>query len=228
MNKDSQLAKKLYNAQFRKYFEKQTEYKVMQSLRKKLDFLLGDVKNKKVLFIGCGDGKECISAIKKGAKVTGIDISENCIKLSNENCNGLNAKFLVMDFEKTSFKNNQFDIIISILSVMYKKDIDSVLKEFNRILKKTGFVLIVVPHPVRKMVKYNKMNYFVRGKKFEIWKGNRRFNYYRIFEDYVNSIVNTNLKIEKLLELKSPKENIKTPNSEINHPHFVVFKLVKD
>lgn len=111
---------------------------------------------------------------------------------------------------------------------MYKKNLDSVLKEFNRILKKTGFILIVVPHPVRKMIKYNKMNYFVRGKRFEIWRGNKRFNYYRLFEDYINSIVNAKLKIEKLLEPKPPKETHKTPDYEISHPHYVILKLVKD
>jgi ubiquinone/menaquinone biosynthesis C-methylase UbiE len=225
MDADSKLAKKLYNSQFKKYFDDQTNNKVAQDLRKKVDFLIGNAKNKKVLFVGCGDGRECIQTIKKGASVIGIDISENCIKLAKENCRGLNAKFLVMDFEKTNFKNNQFDIIVAILSVMYKKNLDSVLKEFNRILKKTGFIILAVPHPVRKMVKYNKMNYFVSGKRFEIWRGNKRFNYYRIFEDYNNSIVNAKLKIEKLLEPKPPKE---TPSFEVNYPHYVIFKLVKD
>ena len=227
MDKDVQLAKRLYNLQFKKYFEKQTEYKVIQDLRKKIDVLIGDAKGKNILFAGCGDGRECIPTIKKGARVIGIDISENCIKLAKENCKNLDAKFLVMDFEKTDFKNNQFDIIVAIFAVMYKRNLNSVLKEFKRVLKKTGFILMVVPHPTRKMIKYNKMNYFVRGKRFEVWRGNKRFNYYRLFEDYVNSIADAKLKIEKLLEPKPPKETKNTPDFEVNHPHYAIFKIVK-
>lgn len=104
MDINSQLAKRLYNTQFRKYFEKQTKYKVIQNLRKKVSGLLGEVKNKKILFAGCGDGRECIPTIKKGAKVIGIDISMNCIKLAEENCKKFSAHFLIMDFEKNRFR----------------------------------------------------------------------------------------------------------------------------
>jgi hypothetical protein len=38
-------------------------------------------------------------------------------------------------------------------------------------------LFIVASHPVRKMIKYNKMNYFVKGKRYEIWRGIKRFNY---------------------------------------------------
>ncbi|MBU0906945.1 MAG: class I SAM-dependent methyltransferase [Nanoarchaeota archaeon] len=206
MDKDSLLARKLYDNQFIRYFEKQTEYKVIQDLRKRINFLLGDVKNKEILFAGCGDGRECLSAIKKGARVTGMDISKNCIDLAKRNCRGLRTEFIVGDFEKTNFKNGRFDIVTAIFSVMYKKNLGSVLKEFSRILKKKGALLVVVPHPIRKMIKYNEMNYFVNGKKFEVWKGNKRFNYYRILEDYVNSIVGARLKITKLLEPKLAKD----------------------
>ena len=226
MKQDSKLAKELYNKQFGKYSKKQAEYKVVRDSRKKIYSILGNIKNKKILFAGCGDGFECILAVKKGAKVVGIDISEKGIELARENCS--EAKFLVMDFEKTGFKNNSFDIVISILAVMYKKNLSAVLKEFKRILKGKGFILLAVPHPIRKMVKYNKMNYFVKGKKWETWRGTKRFNYYRLFEDYFDSFFNSKLRVIKLTEPKPIKENKRTPIIEINHPHFLIFKLAKD
>jgi ubiquinone/menaquinone biosynthesis C-methylase UbiE len=195
-------------------------------LRKKIHNFLGDVKNKKILFVGCGDGLECVSAVKKGAKVKGIDISEKAVELARKNCP--NAEFNVIDFERTPFKDNSFNIIISILSIMYKKNLTSCLKELKRILKKEGYIILVVPHPIRKMVKYNDMNYFVKGKKYENWRGVKRFNYYRLFEDYFNSFFDSKFKVKKLIEPKPPKETKKTPDSEVNHPHFLIFKLVND
>ncbi|GAH30979.1 unnamed protein product, partial [marine sediment metagenome] len=104
MKHDSQLAKKLYDKQFNRYSKKQTEDKQFQDLREKVYSLLGNIKGRKVLFAGCGDGLECVPAVAKKAKVIGIDISERGIELAKNNCPG--AEFYVMDFEKTKFNNN--------------------------------------------------------------------------------------------------------------------------
>jgi len=226
MKQDSKLARELYNKQFKKFSKRQTEYKVVQQLKDKIYSFLGSIKNKKILFAGCGDGLECILTVKKGARVVGIDISEEGIESAKRNCPG--AEFYVADFERTKFKNNSFDVIVSILAVMYKKNLGLVLKEFRRILKREGFIVLAVPHPTRKMLKYNKMNYFIKGKKLEVWRGIRRFNYYRLFEDYFDNFISSKLKVVKLIEPKPVKENERTPNLEVNHPHFLIFKLIKD
>lgn len=132
-----------------------------------------------------------------------------------------------MDFEKTSFQNGKFDIVVAIFAVMYKEILKSVLKEFERITNQDGQVIIVVPHPIRKMIKYNQNDYFVRGKRKEIWKGHERFNYYRIVEDYVNELSEIGLYLYKLYEPKIPKENEESPEFEINHPHHLILVLKK-
>ena len=184
---------------------------------------MGDVDGKRVLFAGCGDALECLPFVKMGAVVSGVDVSESQIMLARKNC-PIGA-FSVQDFEKTSFKNNSFDFIVSILAIMYKKDLKKTFKEFRRILKKGGHILLVVPHPLRKMLKYRLSTYFTRGFHWEHWRGTRRFNYYRLFEDYVNAFAESNLKLERLFEPKPVKEKPDTPAKETNHPHFAVFKL---
>ncbi len=225
MEKDAAIAKQLYNEQFEKYSQKQNKYKVVQDLRKKIYKILGNIEKKEILFAGCGDGFECLPAARKKANITGIDISEKAIELAQKNCP--KGKFYVMDFEKTEFEPKSFDIVVAIFSVMYKKDLKKVLKEFKRILKNNGFILIVVPHPIRKMIKFNKMNYFVRRKKFETWRGIKRFNYYRLTADYVNSAIEAKLKIQKLIEPKPARATAKTPKKELQHPHFLILKLIK-
>lgn len=224
--KDEKLVKELYNKQFKKYSKEQTKYRVIQDLRRKIYNLLGNIKNKKILFAGCGDGRECLPAIRKKAKVFGIDISEIAIEFARKNCP--KGKFYVRNFEETGFSKGFFDMVISILSLMYKKNIVPVLKEFKRVLKPKGSIILVVPHPVRKMIKYNNLNYFIKGKKWENWRGIKRFNYYRLFEDYFDAFIKAGLKVVKLKEPKPVKETKKTPDTEINHPHFLIFKLVKD
>ncbi len=226
MNKDLLEAQQLYNNQAETFSQQQTEYSVVQDFKQKIYHQLGNLAGKKVLFTGCGDGRECIFAVNQGAHVTGIDISDKLIDAAKNNCP--NARFFVMDHAHQDFADNSFDIIISLFSVMYTEDLKALLKEFRRLLSPNGKIVIAVPHPVRKMVKYNAMNYFVKGKQYEQWKGIERFGYYRLFEDYVAAFIAAGLKLHTLLELQPIKETESTPDTDVSYPHFLMFTLIKD
>jgi len=223
---DAQLAKKLYNDQFAAFSEKQTAYPSLRDFRKRVfQYYHEHMAGKRVLFAGCGDGRECQGAVDAGAKaVVGIDVSDVAIDHCRLNCPG--AEFQVMDFEKMLFDSKSFDTIFSFFAVMYKEDLQSVLREFRRVLKDAGRIILIVPHPIRKMMKYNENgNYFVKGKRTEVWKGIQRFGYHRLFEDYVEAFAKTNLMLQRLFEHKPLKETPETPDSEINYPHFLLFEL---
>jgi hypothetical protein len=104
-----------------------------------------------------------------------------------------------------------------------------VLQEFQRVLQPGGTILLAVPHPVRKMMKYNaNSNYFVKGRQTEVWKGIQRFGYNRLFEDYVDAFVQAKMVLQRLTEPKPIKETPQTADSEINYPHFLLFELKKN
>src|SRR5258708_23470253 len=46
--------------------------------------LLGDLKNKKILNIGCGAGEESIYLVQNGAKVWGTDLSKGMIEVGKK------------------------------------------------------------------------------------------------------------------------------------------------
>jgi ubiquinone/menaquinone biosynthesis C-methylase UbiE len=219
-DKDAKMAKDLYNSHADSYFDNLNIYPAVISLRKEVTKLIENPKGKYILFAGCGDAEEARELIEKGAKVTGIDISDKCINLAKKKFP--NQEFRVMDFEKTTFKDGNFDTIVAIFAVMYKASLASVLKEFKRLIKKDDCIIIVVPHPIRKMIKYNKMDYYVSGKQIEIWKGNKRFNYYRTMEEYINAITESGLKLDKIYEPRSPKENKDVPDIDTMHPHHLI------
>lgn len=225
MSDDASLAKKLYNEQFETYEKNQAQYSVVQDARNILYEMVGNLKSKKVLFVACGDGTECMPAIAQGAHVVGIDISDAAIEVAKKNCP--QAQFHVMDFTQLNFEDASFDAIVGLFSVCYTQDLAATLSEFKRVLKSDGCIMLLEPHPVRKMVKYNNSNYFVKGRQKEVWRGIERFGYYRLFEDYVDACVNSGLKIVELKEPKPIKENSETPDAEVNHPHFLMLRLAK-
>lgn len=127
-------------------------------------------KTAKILDIGCGSGIISLMLAKKleGAKVTGVDISDGAILISNKNKEKLNLKNVI--FKKSDLFSNideKFDIIVSnppYIPVSYKKNIQKevtyepdlalytndldglyfykkIIKEAPRFLNKSGVIL---------------------------------------------------------------------------------------
>jgi len=221
-------AQKIYDQQALCYAEQANANRNLLNTRKLVYTLLTPVTNKKILSIGCGDGTECVSFSKNGAEVVGIDSSSELITLAKNKYSELGMDFLVMDYEETSFEDMTFDGIISIMSIMYKEDMTKVLLELKRILKPDGTMIVVVPHPIRKMIKYANFDYFASGLHYETWEDVKRYNYYRTLEEYFRLIKASGLNIEKLLE---PKLQLDEPYQVINnvsehlYPHSLIFVL---
>lgn len=96
-----------------------------------------------LLDLGCGNGallKELAGRISKGV---GTDISENLLKLAREhNKENRHITFEKLDGPELPFEDNEFDVVISMLSFRYL-DWDPVMTEINRVLKPDGKLLII-------------------------------------------------------------------------------------
>lgn len=98
------------------------------------------IKNPKILDIGCGTGKN-IEELQKLGLVYGLDNSNEALRF----CRKRGLKNLILGTaEKTSLKNNFFDII-TLLDVLEHTDDNKTLKETYRILKEDGLIIITVP-----------------------------------------------------------------------------------
>jgi len=109
--------------------------------------LMGEIKGKKILDAGSGSGRFTAKIEKLGAECIGIDGSEELIKLSKQNYQHLN--FLNQDLTKTlTFSDCTFDAILCKYVFMSIEDISIPLKEFKRILKPNGLLVVSLGHPV--------------------------------------------------------------------------------
>ena len=72
--------------------------------------LLGNVRGKKILDVGCGPGLYASLLIKKGAVVKGMDISKELIGIAKKEAPA--AEFIIGDAERLPYKNSEFDIVI--------------------------------------------------------------------------------------------------------------------
>lgn len=98
----------------------------------------------KILDLGCGTGRLLGVFQKKGFSITGLDLSEKMLEIAKKNFPQI--KFVKSDMRKTRFKNNSFDALIVAYSVIHipKKEIPATIKEFARILKPKGKLMLVI------------------------------------------------------------------------------------
>jgi len=100
-------------------------------------------KKSKILEIGCSGGPLLNFLKGKGFEnVYGVDISKEAIGICKQK--GLKNIF-VMDGSNTKFKDQEFDIIIASDVLEHILDDQKAVKEWHRILKVDGKVIVFVP-----------------------------------------------------------------------------------
>lgn len=111
--------------------------------------LIGKVKNKVILDMGCGFGDHSQKLSQKGAKkIIGFDLSKELVKFANEQ-NVLNCEFKIENMDdKLKYNSNYFNLVISSLALHYVKNINQLFSEVNRILKRNGFFVFSTGHPI--------------------------------------------------------------------------------
>ena len=123
--------------------------------------LLGDIRNKKILCAGCGDGEEAHMFYQQGAYVVGFDISDELINIAKSKYP--NILFYVGDSESFS-TNETFDIVYAGFVVHYLPSYTKFLSNTCSLLKNGGEVVFSVVHPIKRSFDVFKSN----GRKYKI------------------------------------------------------------
>ncbi|MCS7204441.1 MAG: class I SAM-dependent methyltransferase [Leptospiraceae bacterium] len=120
---------------------------------------MGNLENQSVLDLGCGQGFFCRILSEKKAKVVGIDLSQELIRLAKKYPND-RIQYYVANAEELSFLHDEmFDFIVSILSLGNMRDLDKVFREVARLLKTTGKFYFVIIHPCFRIPRQSQWEY---------------------------------------------------------------------
>lgn len=110
---------------------------------------LGDLRQKKILDLGCLRGNALSIHMAKNAKeYIGIDLSDIAIldlnnRLNNENC--FNAKGIAMDFLSPEFTDTDFDIIYAYGVLHHFENFEILISKLNEKLKIGGEIISYDP-----------------------------------------------------------------------------------
>lgn len=177
-------------------------------LKRRVGVEVYDIKReiRRVLDVGCGNGRHIIFFAEQGFNVYGIDISEEAIKiakvwLSKKN---LTAELLVSDIESLPFVDDYFDVIISfgVLDHITFSKAKSSLDEIKRVLAPDGYVYITL--------RSTEDAEFGRGKKVD-------HNTFVLEEGYEKELIQHYFDLEEIKELF---EGLKIFDIELHEERF--------
>jgi len=100
-------------------------------------------EDKKILDIGCGDGKLSLEILNrtKARQLIGVDLDEKEISKAND-IKDSRLYFLVADSSNLPFNNEEFEGIFCNIAFQQFKDKEESLKEMYRVIKNKGEVII--------------------------------------------------------------------------------------
>lgn len=129
---------------------------------------LGNVKDKTLLHLQCHFGMDTLSWEREGATVTGVDLSDEAIRLAQQITTdmGMKARFICSNvYDLRDHLNEQFDIVFtSYGTIGWLPDLDRWASVVSHFLKPGGVFYIADFHPTLWMMDENfehvKYNYF--------------------------------------------------------------------
>ncbi len=98
---------------------------------------------------GCGGGGASMMAAERGASVSGIDAAEGLIKFAHERLPS--GDFRVGDIESLPYEDEIFDTVFAASSVQYSGNRIATLREFGRVCKPTGSIVVGLFGPPEKV-----------------------------------------------------------------------------
>ncbi len=204
--------------------------------------LLGEVRDKDTLEVGCGGGQNAIVLAKWGARSVGLDISDEQINYARTLARKQNveASFIVATMENLSLHDEGFDIVLSSCAVGYSENLRKTFREAFRVLRRDGIFVFCVVHPIAnrgRVVRYGGRrlwglgNYFDRRKRMWKWeiegKAAEFYGYGRTFQDYFNPLVSSGFVVERILEPR-PYPLDKMSQAEIERIPYYEKGFLKD
>ncbi len=118
--------------------------------------LLGDIKDKEILDIGCGDGFIAQKLSLDGGKVHGIDISELRLKRTlsrvSSGANGQSSQVSLHDARQLGFADNAFDCVVCADVLEHADQPELICKEMLRVCRNKGKIVILVPNQLTCLV----------------------------------------------------------------------------
>ena len=181
--------------------------------------VLGQVKGKDILDMGCGDGVFGNELLGMEAKsYLGIESSAKMVQLAQKNLKGKSARVTQSLIEDWTYPKESYDLVVSRLALHYVNDLKKTFENVYSSLRPEGRFVFSLLHPVITSSDKSRKdggrrkdwavdNYFSPGSRQVFFMGKKIEQYHRTLEDIYQFLQQAKFTIETLRESKPARDN---------------------
>ena len=117
--------------------------------------LLGDLKGKRVLELGCGGGQNAVAFAKQGAISIGVDLSAELLAHARRLAEREDVRVELRhgDMADLAFvRADSVDLVFSADAFSYVEDLHRVFRQVHRVLRTGSPLVFSLPHPAYQMI----------------------------------------------------------------------------
>jgi SAM-dependent methyltransferase len=187
--------------------------------------LLGDLRDRDVLEIGCGGAQCGIAMAKQGARVTGLDLSDEQLAWARALAERERVSLRLVQGsmeDLSAFEDASQDVVFSACAIGYVPDWGAVCREVRRVLRPGGTFVFSTSHPVFQVVANRELwhdetyprSYFARGPvRWEWDEGSDVWftEYKRTVADLLNPLAECGLMLERIVEPEAREPDVPDP-----------------
>lgn len=183
--------------------------------------LLGDLRGKRVVELGCGGAQCSIAFAKQGATAIGVDFSAEQLAFARRLCEreGVRVELHQADLADLAFlRADSVDLAFSAYAFGFVEDLNRVFRQVHRVLKVGAPLVFSLPHPAYDVVDDDaeeplliRRSYFDRTPRHYERDGARFTDYHHTVADLFTGLHRAGYRVDTVLE---PEPNPSGPRSQ--------------
>lgn len=201
--------------------------------------LVGDVSSLDVCDVACGQGLISRELARRGARVTGVDISARLLDLAHayQQVEPLGIRYLKGDARTLhALPSAAFDVATCSMALMNISDIEASFQAVHRILRPGGIYAFTITHPcfqtpfarwvdtpegeqVRQVSSYLRETFWTGTRSDDV--RSRQGEYHRTLATYLNGLVDAGFTLQRLIEPAAGGESARLYPGRAHIPPFL-------
>ncbi len=203
---------------------------------------VGDVSGRKVIDLGCGEGRFSRMLTGRGAVVTGVDLCRPFIEFARDH-SVYEEVYLIGDMEDLhEVPNDEFDLAVSYVTLVDVPDMGSAVGEAFRVLRRGGRFVVCNLHPMvsanpgwirqgNRQIHYPVDRYFDEGDRNISRREEQPWtNFHRTLSTQFQTFFGAGFTVEEVREPKPTAEQAArypVVSDNLRVPEFIIYSLRK-